>query len=185
MKPQSKSIRSLAVQSGHLLLSEIKSNQRIKQSLALTLGFVLAALLFAALICGPFSGPFCMVLLITFAGVFLGSSLLALALWRRKRWVHSWALEHARADLALKQDPRTLEEMETLVEIYLLQGKIEQADKISKRMLCLIEQGKETPEKEQEESGGTISTASGLPAWMNPGEDKDDSKGLPPWLNPP
>jgi hypothetical protein len=96
------------------------------------------------------------------------------------RVVHEWALEQSQKDTISKLKGNTHEELEQLLQYHLAQGNIEEADKISQRMLHMVDglplDPLPTPAitpveiAKKTDDGVVLKVATGLPSWMAEGD---------------
>jgi hypothetical protein len=104
--------------------------------------------------------------------------------------VHDWALEeHEHVEIA-RLTGKTPEELDKMLQYHLKYGNIEEADRVSQKLLTLIDKGF-LPEEEQPapapkaQSGATAGNS--LPSWMDgskqeDGEDLKVKENLPDWM---
>lgn len=130
-------------------------------------------------------------------GIFLlGMQTLAKAAFRPGRQVHDWAVEQSKHEEIKKLTGKTTEELETLLQYHMEQGNIEAADKVSLRLMDMVEGAPHVDEVVIQETPATIlkvpggnPSGSGLPSWMSDGpattdelEAKTEESNLPDWM---
>jgi hypothetical protein len=100
--------------------------------------------------------------------------------------VHRWALEQAQDDTIqrLSKNATTQEDLQTLLDYHLSKGNIEVADKISQKLMALVDKDAYAELSEESETQGeTIKPKSALPDWMSKQDGEDGGQNnLPGWM---
>jgi len=107
--------------------------------------------------------------------------------------VHRWAVEEQEHQTMALLTGKTADELEKMLEYHMKYGHLEEADRISQRLLTMVEKEDPAnpPPSAQLAKPDATAKPSGLPAWMQEGAPADPTietpqqqkKKLPDWMN--
>lgn len=111
---------------------------------------------------------------------------------RPGRVVHEWALEQKKHEDIKKLTGRTTEELEAMLQYHMEQGNIEEADRVSQKLLASVE-GHPMPDAVAVSADPGVvlkvkaSADSNLPGWLKDGSEdeqlpEEESANLPDWM---
>lgn len=108
--------------------------------------------------------------------------------------VHQWAIEEQEHITIASLTGKTPEELEKLLEYHMKYGHVEEADRISQKLLAMVEDPNPSDPQTAQAGGAApqpradADTKEGLPSWMK-NDDKQESseqpvkQKLPDWMN--